>query len=191
MSSPTRWAVVGVFAGLILAACSEDPSSPQVGSEAPGIIEWVDAPQSLGTEGQAGSPLQEDQGPSTLEGRIEAPETVTAGEPFEVTFITIGANGCWEPAGTDLEVDGLTARATAYDRTEEEGQACTMVLLELPRTETLQFDEPGEGTIRLEGRRVEGDAAESDGGEATAQVEVTVTVKAAEEPAGFSYTFLP
>lgn len=85
-------------------------------------------------------------------GVITAPDTVTAGQPFQVTITTVGASGCWRAAGAEKAVQGSLATITPFDRVED--GFCTGALVSLPRAVELRFDVPGEATIRAYGRRV-------------------------------------
>jgi hypothetical protein len=85
-------------------------------------------------------------------GVITAPDTVTAGQPFQVTITTTGPNGCWQAAGAEKAVQGNLATITPFDRVE--GEICTQALASLPRTVELRFDTRGQATIRAYGRRV-------------------------------------
>ncbi|HEY0025749.1 MAG TPA: hypothetical protein VGB24_22870 [Longimicrobium sp.] len=85
-------------------------------------------------------------------GVITAPDTVTAGEPFQVTITTTGPNGCWRSAGAEKAVLGNLATITPFDRVE--GEVCTQALVRLPRSVEVRFDVRGEAAIRAYGRRV-------------------------------------
>lgn len=85
-------------------------------------------------------------------GVITAPDTVTAGEPFQVTITTIGPNGCWRADGAEKAVQGNLATITPFDRVE--GEVCTQALVSLARSVEVRFDARGEATIRAYGRRV-------------------------------------
>jgi hypothetical protein len=85
-------------------------------------------------------------------GVITAPDTVTAGQPFQVTITTTGLSGCWRAAGAEKAVQGNLATITPFDRVE--GEVCTGALVSLPRSVEVRFDTRGEATIRAYGRRV-------------------------------------
>jgi hypothetical protein len=85
-------------------------------------------------------------------GVITAPDTVTAGQPFQVTITTTGPNGCWQAAGAEKAIQGNLATITPFDRVE--GEVCTQALASLPRSVEVRFDVRGEATIRAYGRRV-------------------------------------
>ena len=103
-----------------------------------GIVEWT------------GSNVQTFADPAL--GVITAPDTVTAGQPFQVTITTTGPSGCWRAAGAEKAVQGSLATITPFDRVE--GEVCTGALVSLPRSVELRFDTRGEATIRAYGRRV-------------------------------------
>ena len=85
-------------------------------------------------------------------GVITAPDTVTAGQPFQVTITTVGPNGCWSAAGAELASQPSVATITPFDRVQ--GEVCTQATVSLPRTVQVRFDVPGEATLRVYGRRV-------------------------------------
>jgi hypothetical protein len=86
-----------------------------------------------------------------------APDTVTAGEPFGLTVVTIGPNGCWREGGMTVERTETVVEMTPYDRfSGGRGIACTDMIAVLPRNLTLRFDAPGSATLRVRGRRVIG-----------------------------------
>jgi hypothetical protein len=89
---------------------------------------------------------------------VVAPDTVTAGMPFDMTVNTVALDGCWSADGGELAVSGSVATATPYDR-RATARVCTMVLGTLAHHFSVSFDTPGEALIRVPGRRVrEGDA---------------------------------
>lgn len=98
------------------------------------------------------------------EGSLEAPGQVRVGERFTATVTTVGLDGCWEPLGEDVSVEGLRAEIVPFDTdATEEGVACTQALVFLDHPVELSFEEPGEAVIRVEGRRVVGpDGSESE-----------------------------
>lgn len=87
------------------------------------------------------------------------PGTVAVGETFTATITTIGPSPCWESDGAEVAVDGLVAQITPWDAVAWD-QACAGVLVALPRTVSLRFTEPGQGVIRVFGRRVVGEDVE-------------------------------
>ncbi len=87
---------------------------------------------------------------------IEAPDTVTLGQSVRVTVYTIGPNGCWRADGLDVAKSAKTFELTAWDR-HSGFEVCTQVLSYLPHATNVTFDQAGEWTIRLRGRRVRSD----------------------------------
>lgn len=115
------------------------------------------------------------EGPSDVtDGSIETPDTVRVGERFTAAVSTVGLDGCWQPVGQTLSVEGLTAEVVPFDADRgDEGRACTQALVSLDHPVRLSFDEPGEAVVRVEGRRVVGrDQGESE----PLTLEATVTV---------------
>ena len=94
-----------------------------------------------------------ERGTATAPRPIVAPDTVSAGEPFEVTVHTIGENGCWRADGQELRVDGRTATIVPYD-VHSGADVCTEVLGYLPHRATVTISTPGLAVIRVDGRRV-------------------------------------
>lgn len=89
---------------------------------------------------------------------IIAPETVRAGEDFEVKITTIGG-GCERAGDTGVLLAEDSAAVMVYDFTSatRPGVACTMILKRLPHTATLRFAKPGVAVIRVWGRRIGSD----------------------------------
>jgi hypothetical protein len=122
------------------AACSAGENFlpvPQPGRHL-GIVEW------------SASNVQTFADPAM--GVITVPDTVTAGQPFQVTITTTGPNGCWREDGAEKAVQGNLATITPFDRVQ--GEVCTQATVSLPRSVEVRFDVPGEATIRAYGRRV-------------------------------------
>jgi hypothetical protein len=85
-------------------------------------------------------------------GVITAPDTVTAGQPFQVTVTTVGPNSCWRVASTELASQPSVATITPFDRVID--GICAQALVSLQHTAQVRFDVRGEATIRAYGRRV-------------------------------------
>jgi hypothetical protein len=85
-------------------------------------------------------------------GVITAPDTVTAGQPFQVTVTTAGPSGCWQAAGAEKAVQGNLATITPFDRVLD--GICTQAVVSLPRSVEVRFDVRGQATLRVYGRRV-------------------------------------
>lgn len=84
---------------------------------------------------------------------IEAPDTVRAGDAFEVVVNTVAPNGCWRAAGLDTARSGRVVEFTPYD--EDSGaQICTQVLTVLRHAVSIVLTEKGEWTLRARGRLV-------------------------------------
>lgn len=130
-----------LISALLAGAACDLPATfepdPEVGRHV-GIVEW------------SRSNVQTFADPAL--GVITAPDTVTAGQPFQVTITTTGPNGCWRSAGAEKAVQGNLATITPFDRVE--GEVCTQALVSLPRSVEVRFDIRGEATIRAYGRRV-------------------------------------
>jgi len=79
------------------------------------------------------------------------PETVAVGAPVPVRFATWGSSTCTQPDRTVVEVVGLMADITPYDRYAPDGTPCLRDLTGFPRKLTLTFSQPGRATVRLHG----------------------------------------
>ncbi len=84
--------------------------------------------------------------------RIIAPDTVTRGIPFDVSFVTFGG-GCTRSAvRTDLTTKGSDAEIRPYDRTVRSG-VCTSDLLFLQHVTQVRFDAPGTAVLHVIGQQ--------------------------------------
>lgn len=89
---------------------------------------------------------------------LEAPDTVAAGGAFDVVVRTYGSDGCWRAAGAKTSRTDRTFTITPYDEHRVgAGWMCTMLVVRLPRTVRVTFAHPGEGVLRVNGRKVLGD----------------------------------
>lgn len=139
----------------LLAGCSE-VTGPE-GWRQPGVLliaGWSGiAPVSAGTGGEvtwSAAPGDTDIAPPQV---IGAPDTVSAGQAFEVVTHTVGPSGCWRADGQSVETDGRTVVLKPYDA-HSGAEVCTMVLGFLPHRSTVVLIEPGEWTLKVEGRRL-------------------------------------
>ena len=114
----------------LLTACGA-PTNPSA-TERPGVIEFYSDPV-----------------------QIEVPESVAAGEPFEVSVRTYGG-GCILQDRTDVEGSGMVADVRPYDR-HVSAPICTTELRLFNHTATVTFPERGTGRIRVHGMRAPAD----------------------------------
>ncbi|HEX7240692.1 MAG TPA: hypothetical protein VF263_10520 [Longimicrobiaceae bacterium] len=140
------------LACVLAAACdgAEMATAPEAGVRAVGILAWVAAPGVGGAApgGAAG-------GPGAPRPGVTAPDTVRAGAPFPVVVTTVGPTVCWAAAGAQVEMQPGVANITPFDYTpEDQWTACGDALLELPRSVTISFPQPGDAVLRVMGRRV-------------------------------------
>jgi len=84
---------------------------------------------------------------------IEAPDTVTVGQPFQVTVYSIGPSGCWTADGLEVATSGRLVGLTPWDR-HSGAEICTTILALLAHPTSLTLDQTGEWTLRVTGRRV-------------------------------------
>lgn len=121
-----------------------------------GIVEWTASGSADVLQSRAEAPGQTSDLSGSAEAPVlEAPDTATAGVPFEVIVNTYGADGCWRAAGAEITATGSTAEITPYDIDANPQTAmCIMAVRRLPRSVRISFSTPGEGLIRVTGRRV-------------------------------------
>lgn len=85
---------------------------------------------------------------------LAAPDTVVAGEPFEVTVVTDGG-GCHVRAdGVEVDASGEALELRPYDIVQipvSSRAACTAILRHFPRTATVVLQEPGRRLLRVVG----------------------------------------
>ena len=141
-----------LVATLLLSGCDlmgSDDNGPTVDV---GVVAW-ETEQASVEETHASSGLN----PQTFD-PLTTPDTVQAGESFEVEVQTAGPNSCYEADRVETEQDALLIEVTPYDRdrTGEDGLQCPQEPIIIKRTLNLQFDTPGEALIRLNGQRVIG-----------------------------------
>ncbi len=85
--------------------------------------------------------------------RIDAPDTVRAGEFFSITVHSWGSGSrrCNEPDGEIVETRGAIIRIKPYDKVPTGELVCTADLRNYPRPLSVRFANAGTGTIRLVG----------------------------------------
>lgn len=88
---------------------------------------------------------------------IELPDSAYAGQPVTAVVHTIGLDGCFSAARTDVTVDGLTARIRPYDRSYRGTGACQDILRVLAHETTLTFQQAGTATVIVHGRSMAGE----------------------------------
>ena len=91
-----------------------------------------------------------DPGGGLAQMSLVVPETATVAVPTPVQASTWG-DACSQADTTDLQVAGLLADITLYDRNPSSG-ACARDLQGIARALTITFSVPGEATVRLHGR---------------------------------------
>lgn len=91
---------------------------------------------------------------------LEAPDTVVAGEPFEIVVRTSGA--CtWRADGAEISQSGATVEVVPYDRvSSRRGVMCPQVPHYPFRIVELVFTEAGDALIRITGRVIVRDGGE-------------------------------
>ena len=84
---------------------------------------------------------------------LVAPDTVAAGEAFDVVVTTIGLSGCWRVGGQEVQVGNGVVTLTPAD-VHSGAHVCTQILSDLRHSSRVTIATPGEWTLRVAGRRV-------------------------------------
>lgn len=90
---------------------------------------------------------------------IDVPTTASIGETVHVRFMT-EAGGCVRGDRTDVMLTEAGAEISPYDRRSTGEGECPLDLQIVVREAELVFDTPGPKTVRVLGRRVDGDIDE-------------------------------
>ncbi len=150
MHFPTRF--TATLAAALLGACDGAAlaTAPAGGVHAVGILAWVAKPGAAPVPANA-------PGATAPRPGVSAPDTVSAGVPFPVVVTTVGPTVCWVASGAQVEMQPAVATVTPFDYTpEDHWTACGDALLELSRSVSVTFPQPGEAVLRVQGRRVVG-----------------------------------
>lgn len=91
---------------------------------------------------------------------VSVPSTVTAGEEFTVTVETFGG-GCDGKDGTEVEAVEGAVEITPIDNFYVGDGVCLAILKVFTHTAEWTFDEAGEQTVRIRGRKVSRDVDEA------------------------------
>lgn len=145
---------------LAMAACSVPATAPAaLSARELGVLQLESA---VPLSAQGPSSDAEQWSPSTGDRRyliippevVDVADTVQSGRPVAVVVRTIATDGCWSADGGELERSGETVTIRPFDR-HSGAAACTMVVLAggLEHRFVTSFDAPGEGVIRVKGRR--------------------------------------
>jgi hypothetical protein len=150
-----------------MAGCANDGTSPNPSGRNLGILQLeggaASVAQTAGNSGSSsGPPISWDvpPGAGTLfpPEVLQAPAAVIAGFPFPVTVFTVGPNGCWSPDGIEVEVDSGPKVVDLVPWDLHSGaDACTMIFGYMAHDTIVTLSEPGQWTLRVEGRRIRGD----------------------------------
>lgn len=92
---------------------------------------------------------------------LEVPDTVQVGAPFTARVTTYGSGSCIQQDGAEVQRRNETVDVTPYDLRATIG-VCTDDLAPYPRPVELRFDTPGEATVRVLGRHIDGGWAETE-----------------------------
>lgn len=98
-------------------------------------------------------------GDEDIAAALQVPDTVRAGEEFEI-IVTTSGNGCYSAGETSVILGEKDADVFVYDRTIDvrPGTICTMILKQMPHKARLKFEQKGEAVIRIWGRKKGGDS---------------------------------
>ncbi len=140
--------------------CSE-PAGPVPGLEELGVLQVVEygGPLLVGVDESVYWSVPPDTGVLVPPRVLVAPDSVTAGVPFDVQVTTIGMSGCWSAAGLWPRPvqGGLDLIPTDV---HSGANFCTEMALYLEHDARITIATPGEYTLRVKGRRLrQGDAA--------------------------------
>ena len=115
-----------LVAALVLCACSTSPSAPG-DDQRLSVVDFYYEPIVL-----------------------EAPDTVSVGEPFEVTTATYG-NGCLQAGATLTDIGPGMALIELFDRVPA-ADVCTDNLVRIDRTAVIRFEQAGQARILVRGQ---------------------------------------
>jgi len=139
-----------------LASCTSGVSEPE-GWTRPGALMVSGWTGSVHWDPGQGSGLAWERQPGpddlTAEEVLVAPDTVEAGEAFQVTTYTIGPGGCWRSDGQTVSTNERIVVLRPHD-SHSGAEICTDALFFLAHGSTLVLTEAGEWTLRVEGRRL-------------------------------------
>lgn len=146
--------MVVLAAGFLVATCT-DPAEIGGDSRHLGILQLEGSSNPSGAS-NGDNAVHWDPTPSagdiTPDPVLVAPDTIAAGQPFNVTVHTIGESGCWGADGMKLSPFGRTVELKPYD-VHSGHEVCTAVILNLEHGTSLTLDEPGEWLLRVSGRK--------------------------------------
>lgn len=83
---------------------------------------------------------------------IAVPDTVRAGEDFQVSVRTYG-RGCVRQDTTEVAVEGRLAQVVPYDLHSRDG-TCSDVVRAFDHAAVVRFEEAGEAEVRVVGKRL-------------------------------------
>lgn len=87
---------------------------------------------------------------------LDVPPEVRANQPFTITVTTYGSSSCTIIDGADVQVTGVVALITPYDRQPVGNIACTADLALHPRNVPVTLSTAGRTTIRIIGQNFDG-----------------------------------
>lgn len=141
---------------VLLGACATEPSEPGAYRQ-PGVLMisgWSgNPPINLDNGDGLDWNRTRTQADYTAPDVLVAPDTVEAGQAFEISTNTVGWSGCWRSDGQSVTTEDRVVVIRPYD-SHSGSEVCTQVLVFLAHSSTLVLHEPGEWTLRVDGRRL-------------------------------------
>jgi len=148
-------------AALAIVACTAPTTAPDAGRTPELGVLQLEPAVPLAVQGPSSD--AEEWTPSVTDRRylivpaevVEVADTVQSRRTFPIVVRTIRPDGCWSADGGELHESGDTVTIRPFDR-HSGAAACTMVVSQggLEHSFFVSFDAPGEGVIRVRGRRV-------------------------------------
>ena len=93
------------------------------------------------------------------DGRLEVPDTVSAGVPFIARVSTLGSSTCTFAAPTEVRIRGRYVDLAVLDRSAPPETVCTDDISPIPREVELSLTTRGRMLIRVHGRNLRGERA--------------------------------
>jgi hypothetical protein len=88
---------------------------------------------------------------------LHAPPEVRANQPFTITVTTYRSSSCTVIDGAEVQVTGVVASITPYDRQPGGDVGCTADLAHHPRDVQVTLSSAGRATIRVIGQNFDGE----------------------------------
>ena len=140
-------------AAAVLAGCSS-PVEYDAGPAKPGVLQLLNYVSTVsGPDTTVLWSRKPEGNVLTAPQPILAPDTVQAGNPFDVVVSTIGLDGCWRAGGETKDVRDGVVELAPFD-VHSGASICTDIVQYLQHHVVLELPAPGVWAIRVQGRRV-------------------------------------